>query len=71
MPEKQEHSTHTLAMTASVRKPSQSNFGIGTPGMEFHVEWGETTTMDGTTFNFFRRCERRVHYNYGVVDYEI
>lgn len=27
--------------------------GVGTPGGEFHVEWGETVTWDATRFNIF------------------
>lgn len=30
-----------------------SNVGFGTPGSEFHVEWGETTTWNQTQFNVF------------------
>ena len=27
--------------------------GFGTPGGEFHVEWGETATWNATRFNIF------------------
>ena len=27
--------------------------GIGTPGVEFHVDWGETGTLNATRFNIF------------------
>ena len=30
-----------------------SNVGFGTPGGEFHVEWGETATWRATQFNVF------------------
>ena len=30
-----------------------TNMGVGTPGGEFHVEWGETVTWDATRFNIF------------------
>ena len=30
-----------------------SNLGIGTPGAEFHVEWGETATLTKNKFNIF------------------
>ena len=30
-----------------------SNVGVGTPGIEFHVEWGETATWRQTQFNVF------------------
>ena len=29
------------------------NFGLGTPGREFHVEWGETKTRKATRFNIY------------------
>jgi RHS repeat-associated protein len=29
------------------------NGGFGTPGAEFHVEWGETETIEATSFNIF------------------
>ena len=29
------------------------NIGFGTPGKEFHVEWGETTTISCTQFNIY------------------
>ena len=34
-----------------------SNVGIGTPGGEFHVEWGETATWNATRFNIFDVAE--------------
>ena len=30
-----------------------TNMGLGTPGGEFHVEWGETATWNQTQFNVF------------------
>ncbi len=27
--------------------------GIGTPGVEFHVDWGETGILNATRFNIF------------------
>jgi len=30
-----------------------TNLGFGTPGGEFHVEWGETATWDASRFNIF------------------
>ena len=32
---------------------STRNVGFGTPGGEFHVEWGETATLNSTRFNIF------------------
>ena len=32
-------------------------FGLGTPGGEFHVEWGETTTWNTTRINIFDWAE--------------
>ena len=34
-----------------------TNFGFGTPGGEFHVEWGETATWNSTRFNIFDVAE--------------
>lgn len=33
------------------------NLGFGTPGGEFHTEWGSTTTWDFTQFNIFDVAE--------------
>ena len=33
--------------------PNITNVGFGTPGSEFHVEWGETATWNQTQFNVF------------------
>lgn len=30
-----------------------NNIGVGTPGGELHVEWGETFTWNATRFNIF------------------
>lgn len=32
---------------------STTNAGFGTPGTEYHVEWGETSTIKGSQFNIF------------------
>lgn len=29
------------------------NVGLGTPGGEMHIEWGETQTISGTEFNVY------------------
>ena len=34
-----------------------ATFGLGTPGGEFHVEWGETTTWNTTRINIFDWAE--------------
>ena len=34
-----------------------TNAGFGTPGAEFHVEWGKTGTVPGTQFNIFDVAE--------------
>ena len=34
-----------------------TNVGFGTPGGEFHVEWGETATWNATRFNIFDVAE--------------
>ncbi|MDD7635687.1 MAG: RHS repeat-associated core domain-containing protein [Clostridiales bacterium] len=34
-----------------------TNVGFGTPGGEFHVEWGETATLNATRFNVFDVAE--------------
>ena len=34
-----------------------TNVGLGTPGYEFHVEWGETATWGQTQFNVFDVAE--------------
>ena len=34
-----------------------TNVGFGTPGREFHVEWGQTATWDATRFNVFDLAE--------------
>ena len=38
-----------------------SNVGIGTPGNEFHVEWGETRTVPGTSFNIYDKARSIYH----------
>ena len=30
-----------------------NNVGFGTPGREFHIDWGETSTIKGSGFNIF------------------
>lgn len=44
-----ERNRHYLGVTG--------NLGIGTPGAEFHVEWGNTSTIEITEFNVFDMAE--------------
>lgn len=40
---------------------STANVGVGTPGAEFHVEWGETATWNATHFNMFDAARNIYH----------
>ncbi|OJU14235.1 MAG: hypothetical protein BGN88_12375 [Clostridiales bacterium 43-6] len=46
------------------------SIGIGTPGGEFHAEWGETATWNQMQFNMFD-VEKGIYINNGVVDIKI
>ena len=34
------------------------NLGVGTPGAEFHIEWGKTFTLDLFSFNIYEEFEK-------------
>lgn len=38
---------------SKLRTGAQVNFGVGTPGAEYHVEWGNTYPIECTKFNIF------------------
>ena len=44
----------------------QGNIGLGTPGSEFHVEWGETKTVEGTQFNIFDAAR---YYYHAIIEW--
>ena len=44
-----------------IRWGGQGNIGIGTPGMESHVEWGETTSIYSRYFNTFSAAREICH----------